>query len=132
VSCFPCCRWPPCRLRHPPLSLCVLVRRLSSFAFSPVSPCAARGYHPCRQPHFCRRCPTHPRCCCPCRCHQHSPSAPPPGVLAVATLPVPGCIVNIVATRGLVPPPPRERAMWAWVMGKEGGNVRPHRLLPKR
>ncbi len=38
---------------------------------------------------------------------------PPPGALAVATLPVPGCIVNIVATRGLVPPPPRGCAMWA-------------------
>ncbi len=49
-----------------------------------------------------------------------------------ATLPVPGRIVNIVATRGLVPPPPRERAMWAWVMGEEGGNVRPHRLSPQR
>ncbi len=36
---------------------------------------------------------------------------PPPGVLSVATLPIPGCIINIVATRGLVPPPPRERAM---------------------
>ncbi len=51
---------------------------------------------------------------------------PPPSMLA--TLPVPGCIVNILATRGLVPPPPRECAMWAWVMGKEGGNMRPHRL----
>ncbi len=57
---------------------------------------------------------------------------PPPGVLAVATLPVPGRIVNIVATRGLVPPPPREHAMWAWVMGEEGGNVWPHRLSPQR
>jgi hypothetical protein len=57
---------------------------------------------------------------------------PPPGALAVATLPIPGRIVNIVATRGLVPSPPRERAMWAWVMGKEGGNVRPHRLLLQR
>jgi hypothetical protein len=56
---------------------------------------------------------------------------PPPGALAVATLPVPGCIVHMVATRGLVPPPPRECAMWAWVMGKEGGNVRPHRLSPQ-
>jgi hypothetical protein len=57
---------------------------------------------------------------------------PPPGALAVATLPVPGRIVNIVATRGSVPPPPRECAMWAWVMGEKGGNVRPHRLLPHR
>jgi hypothetical protein len=57
---------------------------------------------------------------------------PTPGALAVATLPIPGRILNIVATRGLVPPPPRERAMWTWVMGKEGGNVRPHRLLPQR
>jgi hypothetical protein len=58
------------------------------------------------------------------------PPPPPPGALTVATLPVPGRIVNIVATRGLVPPPPRECAMWAWVMGKEGGNMRPHRLSP--
>jgi hypothetical protein len=57
---------------------------------------------------------------------------PPPPAPAVATLPIPGRIVNIVATRGLVPPPPRERAMWAWVMGKEGGNVRPHQLLLQR
>jgi hypothetical protein len=42
----------------------------------------------------------------------------------------PGRIVDIVATSGLVPPPPSERATWAWVMGKEGGNVPPHRLLP--
>ncbi len=56
----------------------------------------------------------------------------PPGALAVATLPVPGCSVNIVATRGSVPLPPRERPMWAWVMGKEGGNVRPHQLSPQR
>ncbi len=57
---------------------------------------------------------------------------PPPGALAVPTLPVPGRIVNIVATRGSVLPPPRERAMWAWVMGKEGGNVWPHWLSPQR
>ncbi len=57
---------------------------------------------------------------------------PPPGALAVATLPIPGRIVNIVATRRLVPPPPREHAMWAWVMGEEGGNMRPHRLSPQR
>jgi hypothetical protein len=52
---------------------------------------------------------------------------PLPSELAVATLPVPGRIVNIVATRGSMPPPPREHARWAWVMGKEGGNMRPHR-----
>jgi hypothetical protein len=57
---------------------------------------------------------------------------PPPGALAVATSPVPGHIIDIVATRGSVPPPPREHAMWAWAMGREGGNVRPHWLLPQR
>jgi hypothetical protein len=44
----------------------------------------------------------------------------------------PGHIVDIVATSGLVPPPPMERATWAWVMGEEGGNVLPHRLLLQR
>jgi hypothetical protein len=52
-----------------------------------------------------------------------------PGVLAVTASPAPGRIVDIVATRGLVPPPPRERATWAWAMGKEGGNVRRHARL---
>jgi hypothetical protein len=42
----------------------------------------------------------------------HSPP-PPPCVLAVTALPILGCIIDIVATRGAVPPPPRERAMWA-------------------
>jgi hypothetical protein len=49
--------------------------------------------------------------------------------LAVAASPVSARIVDIVATRGLVPPPPRERATRAWAMGKEGGNVRPHARL---
>ncbi len=132
MSCFPCRRRLPRHLRHPPLSLCMLVRRPSSFASSPVSPCSSRGCPPCRQLHCRRRCPTHPHHCCPCHCHQRTPFAPPPGALAVATLPVPGGIVNIVATKGLVLPPPRERAMWAWVIGEEGGNVRPQWLLPQR
>jgi hypothetical protein len=40
-------------------------------------------------------------------------------------IPIPGCIVDIIATRGSISPPPRERATWAWAMGKEGGNMRP-------
>jgi hypothetical protein len=49
-----------------------------------------------------------------------------PHVLVVAALPVPGCIVDVVAKRGAVLPPPREHATWAWAMGEEGGNVQPH------
>ncbi len=41
-------------------------------------------------------------------------------------------LVHIVATRGSMLPPPRERATWAWAMGEEGGGVRPHRLSPQR
>jgi hypothetical protein len=53
------------------------------------------------------------------------PLPSPPGTLAVAASPVSGRILDIVATRGLVPQPPREHATWAWAMGKEGGNVLP-------
>jgi hypothetical protein len=60
----------------------------------------------------------------------NAPLLPPPlGILAVATPPIPGRIIDIVATRGLVPTPPRERATWARAMGKEGGDVRPHARL---
>jgi hypothetical protein len=51
---------------------------------------------------------------------------PPSRALAVPASPLSGCIVDIVAIRGSVPPPPREHAMWAWAMGKEGGKVQPH------
>ncbi len=53
----------------------------------------------------------------------------PPPALAVAALPIPGRIIDIEALRGAVPPPPRERGMWALAMGKEGGNVTPHAQL---
>jgi hypothetical protein len=36
------------------------------------------------------------------------------------------------SNKGVGATTPREHAMWAWVMGKEGGNVRPHRLSPQR
>ncbi len=43
---------------------------------------------------------------------------PPPRMLAVAASHVPRCIIDIVATRGAVLPPPRECAAWAWAIAK--------------
>ncbi len=44
-------------------------------------------------------------------------------------MPVLGRIVDMVEAKRAVLPPPRERATWAWTIGEEGGDVRPHARL---